>query len=401
MQKYKLKNGLTLLYEKKPSQSVVVEVFVKTGSNREPTGLGGISHLVEHMLFEGTKKRNSLEIANEIERLGGEINAYTSNERTAFYVKVLGKHIEKALDVLSDVLLNPTFDKKKIEKERRVILKEIDMVTDEPRFHQWILFSKTLFKEHPARNPIYGTRESVSRISRQQLVDYCKERYVANNMIITAVGNLKNPRKKVEKFFSALRKGNLPAKEKAIEPVQNVQQKITEKRKILSSYVVLGYKTCNRTQRESYVLDVMAAILGKGQSGKLFNEIRAKRGLVYDIGVHHESNSDYGFFAAYFSTDKKNIEKIINLILREFSNLKKASTKELKEAKTFIEGEFCIDRDDNFQSADNLSFWEMIKDARLSEKYISEIKKVSQKEVSQVAEKLLNKNYTLAVIEQS
>src|SRR3989338_4535568 len=158
MKKYKLKNGITLLYEKKPSKSAAVEIMVKVGSNYEDKRIRGISYFIEHMLFEGTKKRKtSLEISNEIEKLGGEMNAYTSNEVTAFFVKVLGKHFEKALDVLSDIIQNPLFDEKMVDKERKVLLKEINMVTDEPRFHQWILFTKTLFKKHPAKHPTYGS----------------------------------------------------------------------------------------------------------------------------------------------------------------------------------------------------------------------------------------------------
>ena len=173
MHKYTLKNGLTLLFEKRATKTTAVEVTVKTGSNNESKKINGISHFIEHMLFEGTKTRkSSREIANEIEKLGGELNAYTSNERTAFFAKVLNKHFDKALEILSDIIKNPLFDKKNIEKERKVILKEINLVTDEPRFHQWILFQKTLFKKHPSKNPTYGTVEAVKTITKKDLLNY-------------------------------------------------------------------------------------------------------------------------------------------------------------------------------------------------------------------------------------
>ena len=152
MKRYKLKNGLTLIYEKKPLMSTAIEVLVKVGSNYENKNVFGISHFLEHMLFEGTKKRKgSRIISNEIETLGGEMNAYTTTDRTAFFIRILNKHFDKALDVLSDIIQNSTFDNKFVEKERKVILKEIDMVNDQPRFLQWILFQKNLFKKNNAK----------------------------------------------------------------------------------------------------------------------------------------------------------------------------------------------------------------------------------------------------------
>ena len=168
----------------------------------------------------------------------------------------------------------------------------------------------------------------------------------------------------------------------------------------MSSYLVLGYKAYPRFSKDSYVLDVIRAILGRGQSGRLFHEIRTKRGLAYEVGVHHEASSDYGVFAVYLNSDKKNIPLSITLIMKEFFKLQVLKKKDLEEAKTFIEGEFYLQNEDNFQMADNLSFWEMIKDARNSTKYISEIKKITLKDIERVSLKLLNKNYTMALIEQ-
>src|SRR3989338_232969 len=193
MKKTTLKNGLTLIEEKKDTDSVSIVITVKTGSNNESKNIFGISHFIEHMLFEGTVNRaSSTIIGNEIERLGGDLNAYTTNERTCFYVKVPKKHFDIALEIASDIMQHPLFDNKMIEKERSVILKEINMVTDEPRFHQWVLFSKTLFKKHSAKNPTYGTVKAVKRISRQDLVSYYKKYYVPNNMVISVVGSVNN-----------------------------------------------------------------------------------------------------------------------------------------------------------------------------------------------------------------
>jgi len=401
MSKYLLRNGLTVLFEKRATKTVAVEVTVKAGSNNENKKINGISHFIEHMLFEGTKTRaSSREIANEIEKLGGELNAYTSNERTAFFAKVLNKHFNKALEILSDVVKNPLFNEKSIEKERKVIVKEIDLVTDEPRFHQWILFQKTLFRKHPTRNPAYGSKEAVRKLTRKDLIDYYTAYYKPNNIIVSVVGNVNGVKNKVGKYFEDLKKIKLKKLKKIKEPKQTRPIKKTEKKKLLSSYVVLGYKTPKRAEKESYVLDVAYAILGRGQSGRLFDEIRNKRGLAYEVGVQHESAVDYGFFAVYLNTDKKNINKIKKIILQEFEKLKKIKNKELEEAKTYLEGSYALENEENLHMADKLAFWETIKEANLVKEYIKKIKKITKKDLIKTVDNYLNKNYTLAVLEQ-
>jgi predicted Zn-dependent peptidase len=337
MRKFKLKNGLTVLYEKRLSKSVAIEATIKVGSVNECENNNGISHFLEHMLFEGTKKRKTnREIANEIEKLGGELNAYTANEKTAFYAKVLNKHFDKALSVLSDIIQNPLFEQDSIEKEREVILKEINMVMDEPRFYQWILFQKTLFKKHPIKNPTYGKKEVIINLKRDDILNYYKQYYVPNNMIISVVGNVNNLKSKLENSFSNFKSKKSIKKITFQEPKQIKPIIKKEQKKIFNSYMVLGYKTPIRIQKDSYTLDVIRAILGRGQSGKLFDEIRNKRGLAYEIGVQHEASITMGIFAVYLSTDKKNIPLIKKIILEEFQKLKKINNEELNEAKTFF-----------------------------------------------------------------
>lgn len=401
MKKYTLGNGLVILHEKRPTKSVAIEITVKVGSNNEPKKINGISHFIEHMLFEGTKKRKtSKAISSEIEKLGGELNAYTSNERTAFFAKVLSKHFNKALDILSDIIQNPLFETKNIEKERKVILKEIDMVRDEPRFHQWVLFQKTLFQKHPTKNPTYGTIKAVKSVTRNDILSYYNSYYKPNNMIISVAGNVDNVKQKVQKHFKNFSKKPIKKTKQVIEPKQKNIKKSKEKRKLFSSYVVFGYKTPIRKNKDSYTLDIIDSILGRGQSGRLFEEIRNKYGLAYEVGTQHEAAVDYGFFAVYLNTDKKNIPKVIKIILDEFKKLKKITKSELKEAKIQIEGSIALENDDNFRMADHMAFWEIVKDAELSNQYIKKIKKVTIQDIKRVIDKYLNKNYTLAVIEQ-
>ena len=330
MQKYRLKNGTTIIFEKNSSKSVALEVMFKVGSNDENEKVSGISHFLEHMLFEGTKKRkNNKAIANEIEKYGGEFNAYTSADRTAYFIKIINKKFDIALDILSDMVANPLFANKFIKKEKDVIQKEINMVTDDPRQHQWILFQKNLFEKHPAKNPTYGTVKTIKYLNRNIIADYFENHYSPNNMIISVVGNVDNVKNKINRYFGKLKPKKIISRKKIKEPLQAKIKKFVEKRKIFNSYMVLGYKTIPRMDKESYVLDVITAILGRGQSGWIFDEIRNKRGLAYQVSVHSEHESDYGYFAVVIGLDKKNIEKAKKLILQQFRKLEKTSNKEL------------------------------------------------------------------------
>jgi len=399
MKSYTLKNGLKIVLHSKKSNSVVIEVSINVGSNYEEQEQRGISHVIEHMLFEGTLNRTQNQIANEIEKLGGEINAATSHDRTYFYIKIPKKHFEIGLDVLADMIKNPLFDEKIIEKEKKVVIDEINLVLDEPRFYRWVLFLKKLYKKHPIKNPIYGFKESVKAMTKADLIKFYEKYYIPNNIVVSVVGGVSSIAN-VKKAFGDLKRGRKVRIEKISEPRQRTAQKIVEKRKTMQSYVVIGYKTVERVKKESYVLDVIAAILGRGQSGKLFNEIRTKRGLAYDVGVYHETSKNYGFFGVYVDTNKKNIMTVKKIVSDELEKLKNVSDRDLKEAKTFIEGKFVLNEEDNRKFADFICFWENVGNVSYLNSYIKNINNVRKSDVSRVVKKYLGKNYVLAVIEQ-
>lgn len=402
MEKHKLENGIIVISERNSSKSVAVEVMFMVGSNFENKKTAGISHFLEHMLFEGTRKRKtSRDIANEIEKYGAEFNAYTTGDRTAFFIKIINKRFDKALDILSDMISNPIFDAKRVEKEKQVILKEINMVNDDPRLYQWILFHKALFERHPAKNPTYGTVGSVKSFDKKHVVNYYYSHYIPNNMVISIVGNVGNVNEKVGKYFGKLKPRKKVTRGKVNEPIQMKIKNFVERKKTLNSYMVLGYKTMPRLHEDSYVLDVISAILGRGQSGWVFDEIRNKRGLAYQVGVNHDNESDYGTFAVYAGLDKRNIWQAKKIILQQFRRLRNINKKDLEEAKTYIEGNHTLNMEDNFNLADNIAIWECIKDSRLAYSYLKNIKKVTVNDVKRVAKKYLNERYTLVVIEQT
>ncbi len=398
MKKTTLKNGLTIITEKRNTKSVTIQVTVKAGSNYENEKIAGISHFIEHMLFEGTKNRTAIQIANEIESLGGEINAMTSTEKTIYYVTILKKYFQTAVEILADLIQNPLFDEKAIEKERSVVLDEVNLVIDDPKRYQWVLLQKQLYKKHPAKNPIYGTPEAVKSITRDDIIRYYERYYKPNNIIVSVVGNVKDAEQKIEQAFT-FQPSEVQKRETVEEPEQETIETHIEKRDILHSYIVIGYKTVPRTHEDSYAIDVIRAILGRGQSSKLFDEIRIKRGLAYSLGVYHDAETDYGWIAIYYGADKKNIEEIKQIILKEVKNLSKVSSKEIKDAKKFIEGNYYLENEDNHEMADNLASWELVGDLKGADEYIKRIKKVTKQDIKRVVQKYLQ-NHVYVGIEQ-
>jgi predicted Zn-dependent peptidase len=398
MLKTKLKNGLQVIYQKKPGNSVVIEVMVNVGSNDESPEERGISHFLEHILFEGTTTRpTNREISNEIEKIGGDFNAYTTNERTCFYVKVLRKHFNKAATILADIFQNSLFKDEHIKREKNIVIKEIDMINDEPRFYQWLLLQKNLFSKHPCRFPTYGDKDVIKNLTRKKIIAYFDKHYLPNNLVISVVGNVANCQKTLQKLFTRP-PGKLP-KRPHFSPVTSKTSIVKkEKRKIANTYTVLGFKTCNRGHRDAYALEVINGILGRGQSGLMFNEIRSKRGLAYDVGTQNVGEVTFGYFAVYASVDRKNVGLVRKLILQEIEKLKKVSAKDLQEAKDFVEGSYLLELEDFQKVADQLLFWEQVKDASLMQGFLKKIRKVTSEDIRRVINAYF-KNHTTVVLE--
>ncbi|MBU1974592.1 MAG: insulinase family protein, partial [Nanoarchaeota archaeon] len=358
MQKATLSNGLKIIYEKKERQSVVVEVMIKVGSNDENVHERGLSHFLEHMLFEGTKsKPTNRAITNEIEKIGGDFNAYTTNERTCFYIKVLKKHYSKAVNILADILKNSLFKESDVAKEKNIVLREIDLVNDEPSYYQWILLQKNLFKNHPCRNPTYGDKKVIDNLTREKVVNYFNHYYIPNNMVISVVGNIPQWKKEIEKQFILEKKPNIK-RQSVKEPTASKNVIKKEKKKISSTYTILGFKTVPRTSPDIYPLEVINSFLGRGQSGRIFTELRSKRGLAYDVGSQNISEATFGYFAVYATIKKKNIKLVKKLILNELEKLQQLTEKDLLEAKNYIEGNYLLELEDTQKLADQLLAWE-------------------------------------------
>lgn len=387
MKKTKLSNGIKVIFNKRQSDSIVILISVDVGSNNEELRINGISHFLEHMMFEGTKTRDAKKIANTIERIGGELNAYTSNERTVYYIKVLNKHFKIALEIISDMIQNSTFNDIALNKERGVILEEVNMVNDEPRHYQWIMLEKAMMPA-PLSNPTYGTVKAVKTITRQDMIDYYEKHYVGENMIVAVSGNIKDPTQAIKKKFSNINKGKKSTIK--IEKNPDPKAKLIETRQINQSYMAIGFKTIERKHNDSIILDVIQAHLGRGQSGKLFEEVRIKRGLAYDVGAYHSTGKDQNFFVINTGTNKENLNTIRKIIYDEIRNLQNLSQEELKDAKSYIEGKFIIDNEDNHTLADTYCFYEQATGKAENQKqYVQKIKKVTLADIRRVAKKYL------------
>jgi len=399
MQKRVLKNGLTVIYDERDTDSVAVEILVRVGSNNENDKIRGLSHFLEHMLFEGTKKRTNKEIAREIESVGGEMNAATTNERTFFYIHILNKYLERTLEILADIIKNSVFDEKNFEKERKIILEEISMIQDDPKLFQFDFFLSKLFKKHPTKYSVIGTRDSIKKMKREDMINYFKKYYAPMNMILVISGKSEDVIEKVEKYFNDIKPGNKNTFKEVNEPKELKFKDYKIKKNIDHSYLVIGYKTVPRNHKDSYVLDVVQSLLSRGFSSRLFDEIRNKRGLAYNVGAVNEGMNTAGYFLSYLSTDKKNLNEARKILLEQFK-LPGLNEKELKEAKDYIEGNIKIKHEDNKERADFIGFWELIKDAKEAESYFDKIKKVTISDVKRAVKKYFDGNYTEILIEQ-
>jgi predicted Zn-dependent peptidase len=393
----KLKNDLTIVTKKKEGASITLLITFKVGSINEKDGEKGISHLIEHLLFEGTKKRkNAKIITSEIENLGGEFNAATSNETTSFYIKILNKHYKIALDILADIVMNSTFDK--FEKEKKIVLEEMKMLMDNPRYYQWIFFEKNMFENTIYSKPVYGNISDLQNVTKKTLLNYYKKHYVPNNAIISIAGNFNDEIiSEVEKKFSAWKgkftniSPNLP---------KNKKRYSKETKKIQQTYLTIGFITESITHEDSAVLEIIEAILGKPQSGIIVDEVRNKSGLAYDISIMYENFLKFSFFAVNMGIKPSKKELALRIVKDEFEKMKNGafSEKEIINAKQYIEGKLLLESEDTRHLAERIAFWQLIQGKEYSDEYLEKIKKVTKQDIVRVAKKYFIDNMTISEI---
>lgn len=388
-----LDNGLRVVTEHIPSfRSVAVGVWVITGTRDESQALNGISHFVEHMVFKGTKTRNSFQIANALESVGGIINAFTSKEITCYYARILDEYLPLALDVLSDIMMNSLLNTKEMEKEKKVILEEINTMEDTP--DDWIhdLYENSLFGNHPLAMTILGEREIIKNMRREHLVKYIADHYKGRRIIIAAAGNLKHRDvvKLVEKHFNF---NAAAVREAKTAPAQLSKKVWMLKKDILQTNLCLGSTGLSQGHPDRYKLLVMNTILGSGMSSRLFQNIREKTGMAYSVYSYLDCYKDTGLFATYIATDPEKTGQAIELILKEYQRLisEKVPAGELEKCKSQLKGHLLLGLESTSNRMTHLAKSEIYAKRFITlDEIIKDINKVTANDVQRIAQTILD-----------
>ncbi len=399
------KNGLRLITVPiKESPTVTVMVIVEAGASYESKGLDGISHFLEHVTFKGTTRRpTSFHINEELDSIGSRSNAFTAHEYTSYYAKAHPKHAEKIIDVLSDIYLNSTFPESEIEKEKGVIIEEINMYEDIPQRRAPYLFLKLLYGDQRAGSDILGLKEVIKKITREDFLTYRKNHYVASGTIILVAGTFdeKKITKLIQGSFRSISKEKKHTKpsvlEKQSKPMLAIQHKKTDQ-----THLVLGVRTWPGKDKRNGVLDLISVILSEGMSSRLFQKLREEMGVGYYVRSENDEYTDHGYFAVSVGVDKSRVPEVISAILQEFRRLKTdiISQAELTKVKDYSIGTMHL----GLESSDEIGGFyvtqEIVKgNMETPEKKEKKILAVSAEDIQKVAKEIFqNKNLNLAII---
>ncbi len=388
-----LPNGLTILTERMDHiRSVSMGIWIRSGSRHEDPRVNGITHFVEHMVFKGTTSRSAEDIARQVDSIGGNMDAFTGKETICFNVKVLDEHLPRAVDILSDMVLHPTFDGKEIGRERGVILEEIKMDEDNPDYLVHEIFTQNFFKGHPLGKPILGTKETVRRFDQESIWAYYGGKFAPGNMIISAAGNLQH-----QDFVDLLRQRfeQLPAGPndgwRDTPPKTNSRIILRNKKALEQVQICIGVPSYPISHERRYVTYILNTLLGGGMSSRLFQNVREKQGLVYSIFSELNPFRDVGMLSVYAGTSRESAPKVVRSIVHEFCELKKQpiSQEELKRAKDQLKGSLMLSLESSTARMSNLARQEMYYDHFLSmDEIINRIQAVSAEDLLRSANEL-------------
>jgi predicted Zn-dependent peptidase len=385
-----LDTGLTVITDPIDIKSTSIGVWVGAGSSKETLDQCGIAHMLEHMAFKGTKNRNAEKIAREIEDVGGDINAYTSKEVTAYYLKVLHENTELGVDILSDIIKNSTLPKDEIERERGVIISEIGQSFDAPDDRVFENFTSTAFKGQSIGRPILGTKETVSNFKQSDLASFFLKHYAPENMVVVASGNVKSEwfYENVEEKFSGI-KHNYQLSKVEAEWKSGFSG---EDRELEQTQLVLGIEGLNNIDVDRYSLRALAIILGGGMSSRLFQEIREKRGLCYSIFAFTQMQISSGVFGFYAGTSPEDGNNLLDASLNELKKIKNSITEtELLRAKAQMRSGFIMGQESNSSRAEYLAK-SMINFRKLitTKEVLEEIDNISISSIQNVIDRLFS-----------
>jgi len=339
-----LTNGIRVVSETIPkSRSVSIGVWVKVGSRHEAAEIGGVSHFIEHMFFKGTEKRTAKDIAIAMDSLGGEMNAFTSQETTTYYAKVVDEHLPVVIEILADILLGAKFDPVEMEKERKVILEEIKSVEDTPDDYIHEFFSNTVWPDNPLGRPILGTKDTIQSLKHTDILSYIDNYYSPREIVISVAGNFEHNKviDLLNRHFGTLARGGVIKRETTPAFTSTVAVK---KKQLEQVQLCLGCKGLQYIHDDRFVLSALNTVLGNSMSSRLFQEVREQHALAYSIYSYISSYRDTGLLTVYAGTDPSNALEVVRLVVKELRKIKDEgiTPAELQRVKNQIKGSLIL-----------------------------------------------------------
>lgn len=403
-QKTTLENGLRLVtVPMKDNSTVTVLILVEAGSHYEDKKNNGLSHFLEHMCFKGTEKRDYKEISFELDSIGAQYNAFTSEDFTGYYAKAHYSQLSKITEILSDIYLNSTIPQPEIEKERGVIIEEINMYEDLPARKVYEVFNSLLYGDSPAGRPIIGPKENIKKFNQEDFLNYRQKHYIAPKTTVVVAGNFdpKQVKEEVKKYFADLTKEQVikpkPVVEKQKAPAIKLEYKKSDQ-----SHLILGFRTFDIYNQNQTTLDVLAFLLGKGMSSRLFSKMRDEMGICYYVRAGNSASFDTGYLAIRSGVNNKRLEEAVAAILEEIRLIRdeEVSAKELKKVKNMMISELAINLETSESRAEFFGEQEtMHQKIKAPKDLIKEIRAVSAKDLQKIAKQIFRSdNINLAVI---
>ena len=381
-------------------RSVSIGVWLTRGSRHESADKSGIAHFVEHMLFKGTATRSAEDIAQAIDSIGGQLDAFTAKEYASYYIKVLDEHLPLAMDILTDIVRNPAFSAEDIEREKKVVVEEIKMVEDTPDDLVHELFTQGFWENHPLGRPILGTRETVESFSAEVLREYFQQAYTARNLIVSAVGNVEHERVRelVDKGF-----GSLPADGSVLgEHAPQVVPKVLIRNKELEqSHLCVGVSSYPQNHDDRYSSYLLNTLLGGSMSSRLFQNVREKRGLAYAVFSGLSAYRDAGSFTVYAGCSNDAVGQVIDLVVEELRGVKQTPVPaaELQRAKDHLKGSLMLSLENTASRMSHLARQEIYFDRQFGlDETLQGIERVTAADVQRVAADLFRNGSLSATV---
>jgi len=393
IQKTTLDNGLTIITEQMSHvRSATVGIWVRTGSRHEDAPLNGISHFIEHTLFKGTRKRTSREIAIESDAIGGNVDAFTSREVAAYYVKVLDQHLPRAFDLLADLVTSPLFENDELDRERNVVLEEIKMVEDTPDDLVHEVFLANFWPEHPLGRSILGTPDTLATFDHKRVVRFFSDIYTPRNLVIAGAGNLDHNQfvDMVASYFGKL--SDAPVSRATSAPA-TARPRILISKDLEQVHLMLGTRCPSMLSTDRYVVHVLNTILGGGMSSRLFQTIREEHGLAYSVFSGVNTYTDAGYMSMYAATSPDQFADVIRLGLDEFNRVKHESVPEaeLERAKDQLKVSVMLSLESTSARMSNLARQEIFYHRQFTlDEILERIERVTTEDVQRMAQEIFD-----------